>query len=101
MTPEAQRIAIATACGWKIVAPGRGYTPDGTPGGIVPGYPNDLNACAEMEKFRWLNDLEKLHNDPKHYSEWKMYQNLLKHDVHAPAERRCVCFLKVTKLWKY
>jgi hypothetical protein len=46
MTPEAQRIAIAEACGWtdtQIIDGKYGQTD-------VPDYLNDLNACHEMEK---------------------------------------------------
>ena len=46
MTPAAQRIAIAVACGWtdtQII--------DGKYGqSDVPDYLDDLNACHEMEK---------------------------------------------------
>jgi len=46
MTPAAQRIAVAVACGWtdtQII--------DGKYGqSDVPDYLDDLNACHEMEK---------------------------------------------------
>ena len=58
MTPEAQRIAIAEACGWTEIEPCtccygviRGYQP--TPGAHkkhVPDFINDLNAMHEAEK---------------------------------------------------
>jgi hypothetical protein len=54
MTPEAQRIAIAEACGWKRVVfggywawhhkDGEGYHPE------PPDFLNDLNAMHEAEK---------------------------------------------------
>lgn len=72
MTPEAQRIAIAEACGLKIqdipfvpalVFPhdGKRFTeaafteyrkayPSGAVPMSIPDYLNDLNACHEMEK---------------------------------------------------
>ncbi len=61
MTPEAQRIAIAEACGWKNVDAGSGRVwgvttrHKGTPSEFdvcvdVPNYPFDLNAMHEAEK---------------------------------------------------
>jgi hypothetical protein len=52
MTPEAQRIAIAEACGWQIISD---YGSDGVVGfdthsrthAIIPEYLNDLNAMHE------------------------------------------------------
>ena len=62
MSPEAQRIAIAKACGWTLVginvtAPVpvfsssqlTGRTPEGYVQ-LVPNYLNDLNAMSEAEK---------------------------------------------------
>lgn len=63
MTPEAQRIAIATSCGWTgiqygwpdIYAPAfvdrilSGIHPDGQRK-VVPDYINDLDAMNEAEK---------------------------------------------------
>jgi hypothetical protein len=54
MSPEAQRIAIAEACGitrlWSTAMPVRTVHCD------VPDYLNDLNAMAEAEKT--LTDVE-------------------------------------------
>ena len=50
MTPEAQRIAIAEACGWKpnpFERDMRGQMFPQSP----PDYPNDLNAMHEAEKM--------------------------------------------------
>lgn len=43
MTPEAQRIAIAEACGWQLLG-GMWHHPIG---GFIPDYLNDLNAMHE------------------------------------------------------
>jgi hypothetical protein len=58
VTPEAQRIAIAEACGWTQIESctccdgvSRGYQP--TPGAHkkhLPDYLNDLNAMHDAEK---------------------------------------------------
>ena len=54
MTPEAQRIAIAEACGWKTTSDSPNwayYRPDGRGwNGELPDYLNDLNAMHEAEK---------------------------------------------------
>ena len=49
MSPEKQRIAIATACGWEELPEGH-YHPDNPIGQTIPDYLNDLNACHEAEK---------------------------------------------------
>lgn len=60
MSPEAQRIKIAKACGWKFIADychGEDQPPDYTTVtpdgrhlcGHYPDYLNDLNACREFE----------------------------------------------------
>jgi len=64
VTPEAQRIAIAEACGWKNVDAGSGRVwgvttrHKGTPSEFdvcvdVPNYPFDLNAMHDAEKVFW------------------------------------------------
>jgi len=65
MTPEAQRIAIAEACGWSEIREGDAWgTPIGIPKDVqrrncwigaegfyeLPDYLNDLNAMHEAEK---------------------------------------------------
>jgi len=59
MTPEAQRIAIAEACGWKptrstgFIMDGWSHPSKGTewfPTSSLPDYLNDLNAMHEAEK---------------------------------------------------
>ncbi len=61
MTPEEMRVAVAEACGWTDVGhgvgPNRNLWLGNKPiaGGLlcdqhVPNYPEDLNACHEMEK---------------------------------------------------
>jgi hypothetical protein len=57
MTPQAQRIAIAEACGWTNCEADTGVTTryEGTPSETtvrvrLPDYLNDLNAMHEAEK---------------------------------------------------
>jgi hypothetical protein len=68
MTPEAQRIAIAEACGWKNVK-ATGFVANlstvgiaGTKDGLrtsIPDYISDLNAMHEAEKALSDEDMEK------------------------------------------
>ena len=52
MSPEAQRIAIAEACGWKHIAFKRGWIKagDGETQCVIPDYLNNLNAMNDAEK---------------------------------------------------
>lgn len=68
MKAEAQRIAIAEACGWTEISTTR-FASDGRLWGVanghlgvVPDYLNDLNAMHEAEKI--LKDYQK--NDYAH-----------------------------------
>jgi len=56
MSPEAQRIAIAEACGWTEISDWgaggiNGKHPTGPWVEVIPDYLNDLNAMHEAEKF--------------------------------------------------
>jgi hypothetical protein len=110
MTPEAQRIAIAEACGWKFRKAGSGFEllePDGQRNCAdtdpltnwqsfsyrLPNYLNDLNAMHEAEKV-----LGKDH--------WHEYWKYLEtYDANpycvcfATAAQRCEAFLKTLGLW--
>lgn len=100
MNAEAQRLAIATACGWQRF--------DGTnadcPKGFLhvedlPDYVNDLNACHEMEAEASYNVglyCERLleitsRGNPRNAT----YYNLL----HASAAHRAEALLKTLGLW--
>lgn len=57
MTPKKQRIAIAQACGWEVIAdtlcevhPDKNGEPEVTPVAPLPEYLLDLNAMHEAEK---------------------------------------------------
>jgi hypothetical protein len=101
MTPEAQRIAIAEACGWKRLQSGdwrKGYEMCRNPR-YLPDYLNDLNAMHEAEKVLernqcWLyaselrNILSKLNN----YDALGLF--------HATASQRAEAFLRTLGKWK-
>ena len=110
MSPEKQRIAIATACGLQNVAPVvvKNVTHQGddrtvgisSDSGWVPDYLNDLNACHEMEKVL----MEKGVN-----AWWSYVAFINRHNprpfgtetaVHAAAAQRCEAFLRTLELWE-
>jgi len=110
MTPDQQRIAIATFCGWTdfewAVLLFGSYTKGDNiwRGKEVPNYPNDLNACQEMEKtltdrqhkaFRrhLFSDIESDHDAGEGENDERYF-------VSATAAQRCEAFLKTLNLWK-
>ena len=112
MNPEQQRIAIAEACGWKLVMDNPLYEPywEDPKGNMIgvscgmrfPDYLNDLNAMnsAVLQKF----------NGPAHEG-WAFLDNLrvacgIPHSsacmalVCATASQRAEAFLRTLNLWK-
>ena len=102
MTPEAQRIAIAEACGWK--KPGEfgdmWHHPKGHPVGFVPSYLSDLNAMHEAEKVL----------DERQYIRFAIHLNqlwltdntnsrIVLRSASATAAQRCEAFLRTLNLW--
>lgn len=116
MTPQAQRIAIAEACGWTCC----GHVHEKPPHGLhpsrninsystthvlagdvpiedLPDYLNDLNAMHEAEKV--LSDEQKelyarlLHNSSRtlNLAAW--------HCTFATASQRAEAFLRTLNLW--
>ena len=106
MSPEKQRIAIATACGWTDIEPctccdgvSRGYTP--TPGAHkkhLPDYLADLNACHEMEQVL-------THDQRIDYMEWlglssgEHWHKVWAY-VQATSAERCTAFIRTLGLWE-
>ena len=102
MSPEAQRIAIAEACGWKCPEVG-GYwkNPMGDEE-MLPFYPVDLNAMHEAEKV--LNTEQR----PiywRNLSRWVSAANgMMKHAecfyiATATASQRAEAFLRTIGKW--
>lgn len=111
MTAEAQRIAIATACGWTVSEGAHGvfYFPPGVKPGSgfagyrslehVPDYLNDLNAMHEAEKI--LNN-----------GQWALYDKWLlsvatphqfvryRHVIHSTTTQRAEAFLRTIGKWE-
>lgn len=104
MSPEKQRIAIATACGWQNVAPvvvqnvkhqGDNITVGiSSDSGWIPDYLNDLNACHEMEKTLRPITAARYH---------QLIQTRLKScdlAIGATSSLRCEAFLRTLGLWE-
>lgn len=107
MTPEAQRIAIVEACGWKKVrwygdelhSHLAGYHPYG---GLhtIPDYLNDLNAMHEAEKII-IEATETPQNDHRR-REWRRILKKLcgySYSEHTSAAQRAEAFLRTLNLW--
>jgi hypothetical protein len=108
MTPEAQRIAIAEACGWKLVddkltgrMPGisdANYARFGNE--PIPSFLTDLNATHTAEKVLTLDQRD-------HYLSWlgriTEVSRMASRNwtcVNATAAQRSEAFLRALNLWK-
>jgi len=109
MKPEEQRIAIAKACGWKLVDGSQVcWSKDGgkTYDLQFPDYLNDLDAMAEAEVRLHLNaDKRALP------ARWRQYRDELAKVVgcawyqsaellRSTAAQRAEAFLRTLNLWK-
>ena len=101
MSPEAQRIAIAEACGWTDIKTGP-Y--DGLPFGrrkshqleVIPDYLNDLNAMHEAEKVL-TDDQFKLYS---HWVEKLMPETGFRFLLCATASQRAEAFVRSIGKWE-
>ncbi len=94
MTPEAQNIAIAEACGWTFHH-NRYFPPAGSISRPVPNYVGDLNAMHKAEAILivkakrgqdYVNNLDEICGDA--YGEY-----------HATAEQRAEALLRTIGKW--
>jgi hypothetical protein len=116
MTPDQQRIAIATACGWRCnghpdqLAATVGWefayqfvlTPEGklVTHNSIPDYLNDLNAMHEAEKVLikkgvnawWAYVANINRNNPRPFGSESA--------VHATAAQRSEALLRTLELWQ-
>lgn len=119
MTTEAQRIAIAEACGWRKVYTGPmsdGQVDDRYIVGIfyrsikdMPNYLNDLNAMHEAEEFLCPEGYECDYDKDKSQVYKDRLVEITRRDralvsagvAHrATAAQRAEAFLKARGLWK-
>jgi len=97
MSPEAQRIAIAEACGWRCT--NEGWVNADNTEDCLPDFLNDLNAIHEAE----AHNIKQLQNSyglaiceacdaEKPCSGWDY--------LHATAAQRAEAFLKTIGKWE-
>lgn len=105
MTPDQQRITIATACGWTDIRRQRLYAGDQDLWGTklkgaekhrnrLPDYLADLNAMHEAEKA--LTDMQQ-----GYY--WDHLKDMTDEgfgQLHATAPQRAEAFLRTLGLWQ-
>lgn len=119
MSPEAQRIAIAEACGWrrdKLNDSDKWWHPDGTFIGrfdlwalpsFLPDWPKDLNAaitlCDHLAEEGWRASAQRLTS-----GQWQFTFVKLKtsrscdthtHEADTLGEAICGAFLRTRGLW--
>lgn len=112
MSPEAQRLAIAEACGWRleydttqlkaiwIVSPKSGYH-YAVDDEFIPDYLKDLNAMHEAEKTltvnQWTDYLDALDKIcvPVHICPTTHAMSV----YCATAQQRAEAFLRTLNLW--
>ena len=115
MTPEAKRIAILEATGWKRMTVGGQESPTGqywkSPGGRIDVTPpdclNDLNAMHEAQKTLgqewdnyWRNLFKIINQDNPSLACDKRMQDLLwYYCINATAAQRCEAFLRTIGKW--
>lgn len=114
MKEEAQRTAIAEACGWREAFP-KGEEPhsETRKGGILLPY-NLVNEITHERAFTppdYLNDLNAMHEAESNLSheqllgfDRRLHIDICKGDfqkaIHATAAQRAEAFLKALNLWQ-
>jgi hypothetical protein len=105
MTPEAQRIAIAEACGWKPErtwqhGPNRMFGEHPVTGTYeaLPNYLSDLNAMHEAEKVLTLHQYQQYYR----FLRQAIVSSSFFHPGawHATAAQRAEAFLRALNLYK-
>ena len=110
MKPEAQRIAIAEACGWGLVP---NYAKVGLYGyhNRQPSY--DVAECPPAAIPDYLTDLNAMHEAEKTLTDgqWLIYEHALqspsalrgdyshRHIIHGTAAQRAEAFLRSIGRW--
>ena len=104
MTHEAQRIAIAKACGWRKDKRGLGWLSPSGEYSNLPDYLNDLNAMREAEKVLTQGTAEKIIHATNAYTSnlariLQCFDTALFQFAHAKAAQRAEAFLRTLNLW--
>lgn len=104
MTDEAQRIAIAKECGWKLVPAivGKYWRHPTNPlsdGRLPPDYLHDLNACYELEAAMQPEVFRKYVDEICHRYSDDVGDPEISWLIHLTARNRCECFLRALNKW--
>ncbi len=109
MTPEAQRIAIAEACGWHIIEgePPTGLNKNWTHSDFrfIPDYLNDLDAMHEAERLfdsdqaPWLHQLQLVVLGRDAHGSGHLFTVELAQLIRATSAQRAEAFLRTLNLW--
>ena len=95
MTPEAQQIAIAKACGWRKDKRGLGWLSPSGEYSELPDYLNDLNAMHEAEKtLTFHQETDYIAHLMRQHKDYPMTQGFM-----ATAAQRAEAFLRTLNLW--
>lgn len=101
MTDEQMRIAIAEACGWKVindtlcnVKPDKNGDPEIEFIAPLPDYLNDLNACAEFEAMLTDKEWNIYSAEIVSLPLWNRTTDTVKHIPQATARQRCINFAR-------
>lgn len=112
MTAEEQRNTIAEVCGWLIIDQDPIYGPlwwshkdRGAPCMNPPDYPNDLNACHEMENVLTEDQGGEYEEVLEAICQKQLVEDGTNHWLrfricHATAAHRCEAFLRTLNLWE-
>ena len=104
MTPEAQRIAIAEACGWRNID-GGALTIEPNDSVQLPNYLSDLDAIHEAEKILTMGQhfefRQHLWNTAVRFITKPDSQgrSVRRHYASATAAQRAEAFLRTLNLW--
>lgn len=118
MIPEAQRIAIAEACGWTAIVDYSGLVRGGKLTGIlgsdgrmdIPDYPNDIRAMHEAEEMAsqcgllkaeaWVPEIWRGCELPLSSAFWtRENMGCMASAIHATAAQRAEAFLRTLGKW--
>jgi hypothetical protein len=102
MSPEAQRIAIAEACGWEHIVFNRGWIKagDGKTQCVIPDYLNDLNAMHEAEEV--MTEMQRCDYSNHLYDLARRHQEVTEkwRYLSMSAAQRAEAFLRTLGKWE-
>lgn len=89
MTPEAQRIAIAEACGWRAEEWQFGGWTCCNPHGAYGEFSGSREAAFTLNVPDYLNDLSAMHEAEKVLKDWNKYVCMLAKVIVGDTRPKC------------